>query len=79
MVITLSVVFCLTLNPYMCRSLEMVPDDGHEIASLSECIKGGAVGGMSFTMDHAEWHVKGFRCQESPTVMQTWLKDHTLP
>jgi hypothetical protein len=73
--ITLVVVYCLTVNPYMCRTLEMVPDDGRAIASIAECIKGGAIGGMSFTLEHAEWHVKGYRCQEKPTEVQAWLRD----
>lgn len=74
--ITLVVVFCLILNPTMCKSLEIVPDDGREIASIEECLKGGAIGGMTFTLENAAWQVKGYRCQEKPTEMQTWIKDH---
>lgn len=74
--ITLVVVFCLTLNPYICRSLELVPEDGHKIASVGECLRGGATGGMTFTMEHAEWQTKGWRCVEKPSVMQSWLKEH---
>lgn len=73
--IELVVVFCMTLNPTMCRTLPMVPDDGHEVTSQSECMKGGAVGGMTFTLDHIEWSVKGWRCTEKPNVVQTWLRD----
>lgn len=73
--IKLVVVFCLTLNPYMCRTLEMVPED-HAIVSIGECLRGGAVGGMSFTLEHQEYTVKGWRCTEAPTDMQVWLRHH---
>lgn len=75
--ITLVVIFCLKLNPTMCRTMEMVPDDGHKVTSQMECIKGGAIGGMTFTMDHMEWKTKGWRCTEKPTVMQTWLRNRS--
>ena len=70
--ITLFVVFCLVQNPYMCRSLEMVPQDGHAIVSVAECTKGGAIGVMRFHLEDADWQVKGWRCTERQTVMQQW-------
>lgn len=70
--IKLVVVYCLVLNPYICRTLETVPDDGHVIASQMECIKGGAIGGMKFTLDNAEWQTKGWHCQERPNIVQAW-------
>lgn len=76
---SLFVIFCLVQNPYICRSLEMVPQDGHAIVSVAECTKGGAVGTMRFTLEHAEWRVKGWRCVEKPTAMQAWLKDRVAP
>jgi hypothetical protein len=72
--IELLVIFCMKLNPYMCKTLEMVPDDGHQVASQMECIKGGAVGGMTFMLEYVEYQVKGWRCIETPNVMQTWLR-----
>lgn len=75
--ITLVVVYCLTANPYLCRTLEMVPEDGHEIASIPECLRGGAIGSMRFTLEDAEWMVKGYKCQEKPTEVQAWLKDRS--
>jgi hypothetical protein len=71
--IRLVVKFCLVLNPYICQTLEMVPDDGHAMASAMECIRGGAIGGMNFTKDHMEWQTRGWRCDERPDVMQSWL------
>jgi len=65
------VVFCLVQNPYMCRTLEMVPVD-HATVSIPECIRGGMIGGMTFTLDHADWRIKGYRCIEKPTVVQSW-------
>jgi hypothetical protein len=62
--ITLVVTFCLVLNPYMCYQMKMVPDDYHAVASQMECVRGGAVGGMQFTMQNAEYFVKGWRCTE---------------
>lgn len=73
--ITLTVIFCLKLNSYICKSLEVVPDDGHAIASVGECIRGGAVGGMSFTLENVEWQVKGWRCIERPNIVQAWRRD----
>ena len=74
--VTLVVVFCLTLNPYMCSQLRMVPDDYHAIASPMECIKGGANGGVTFTMQHKEYFVKGWYCESAPpktTDVADWV------
>lgn len=77
--ITLVVMYCMILNPSMCRVLEVVPVD-HEIVSIPECIKGGAMGDtLRFTLDHIEWRVKGWRCQEKPTEVQAWLKERAAP
>lgn len=70
--IILTVTFCMTLNPMLCRTLEMVPDDGRKITSQMECIKGGAIGGMSFELDHIEWRTKGWRCIEKPSIISAW-------
>jgi len=65
----------MILNPTMCRALELAPID-HSIVSITECIRGGAMGDVaSFTLDHARWRVKGWRCTEKLTAMQAWLKD----
>jgi len=67
------VVYCLTLNSSMCRTLTIAPVD-HPTATVSECIKGGAIyEATTFHLDHAEWYVKGWRCSERESVMQTWL------
>lgn len=71
--ITLLVTFCMTLNPSLCRTLEMVPED-HAAVSIPECIKGGAIGGMSFELDHIEWRTKGWRCVERPNIMEAWRR-----
>jgi hypothetical protein len=74
--ITLFVIYCMVLNPTMCRTLELVPAD-HEIVSIPECIRGGAMGDIArFTLDHTQWQVKGWRCTERPTPMQAWLERH---
>ncbi len=74
--ISLFVVYCMVLNPTMCRVLELAPVD-HEIVSIPECIRGGAMGDIAgFTLDHAQWRVKGWKCKEVPTMMQTWLQNH---
>ena len=62
--IHLIITFCLLQNPYLCRSLEIVPEDYRAITSTMDCMMGGAVGGMQFTMDHADWSIKGWRCED---------------
>jgi hypothetical protein len=71
--VTLVVTFCMTLNPTMCRTIEMVPVD-HSIVSVPECIRGGAIGGMAFELEHIEWHTKGWRCVERENPVQAWMK-----
>lgn len=74
---TLIVSFCLTLNPYLCYELRMVPEDYRAISSPMECIRGGAIGGMTFVMEHAEYTVKGWRCISSPpkpTDITRWVQ-----
>ena len=66
--IVLTVRFCLVLNPYLCQTLEMVPED-HSIVSVAECIRGGAIGGMTFEKEHMEWQTHGWRCVERPNPM----------
>ena len=66
--ITLVVTFCMVLNPTMCRQLEMVPE-GHTTVSVPECIKGGAIGGMSFVLEHVEWRTRGWHCLEKPNII----------
>ena len=73
MIITLVVTFCMTLNPTMCRELEMVPS-GRTMVSVPECLKGGAIGSMSFQLDHIEWYTRGWRCEERPNVVAEWRK-----
>lgn len=67
--IVLLVTFCMDLNPTLCRSLEMVPID-HAMTSVAECIRGGAIGGMSFELDHIEWHTRGWKCVERQNPME---------
>ena len=74
--VILTVTFCMTLNTTMCRKMEMVPADGHAIASQMECIKGGAIGGMTFVLEHIEWRTKGWRCEERPNIVQAWRARH---
>jgi hypothetical protein len=72
--ITLLVTYCMVLNATQCRVLEVVPAD-HTTVSIPECIKGGAMAELaSFTLDHARWRVKGWRCTEKPTQVQAWLR-----
>jgi hypothetical protein len=33
----------MVLNPTQCRTLEIIPEDGHKIASQIECLMGGAI------------------------------------
>ena len=74
--ITLLVTYCMILNSSMCRTLEVVPT-GHAVVSIPERIKGGAMADLvSFTLEHTEWRVKGWRCTEQPTPMQAWLRSH---
>lgn len=76
--ISLLIVYCMALNQTMCRELEMVPDDGREIASIGECIRGGAISSMRFSLEGAEWFVKGYRCVEHPNIVQAWRRDRGL-
>ena len=72
--VTLVVIFCMALNPTMCRRLEIVPQDLHRIVSIPECIKGGAIGGMTFVLEHIEWRTRGWRCEERPALLQAWQR-----
>lgn len=72
--ISLVVTFCMTFNPTMCRTAEFVPESTHTIISIPECIRGGAIGGMHFTLEHTEWFTKGWRCKEHDGVVTTWLR-----
>jgi hypothetical protein len=70
------VVYCLTLNPTLCRTLTVAPVD-HAATSVPECIKGGAIyEATTFRLEHAEWTVKGWHCHERENVVQTWLDRH---
>ena len=62
--IHLMVVYCLSLNPYVCRTLELVPADGHLIASQIECMMGGMMGSAEFRFEGALWFVKGAYCRQ---------------
>jgi hypothetical protein len=72
--VVLMVTFCMTLNPQMCRTLEVAPQD-HAIVSVPECLKGGAIGSMTFTLEQIEWRTKGWRCIEKPPIVQAWRRD----
>jgi hypothetical protein len=37
------VLYCMVLNPNLCKVLEIVPSDGHPISSQMECLMGGAI------------------------------------
>jgi hypothetical protein len=65
--IHLFVIYCLVLNGYVCKELEMIPDSYRPITSITDCIMGGFIGGMRFTMDHAEYTIKGFKCKQLNT------------
>ena len=74
---TLTVIFCLTLNSYICQELKMVPWDFRGITSMSDCLMGGAIGGTTFMMQNAEWTVKGYRCVADPPVVgavENWVE-----
>lgn len=74
------VVYCMVLNPTMCRNLEIVPDDGHKIASQMECLLGGAIfdaqtrisqqtpasqdAELRITYEGIEWRVKYIMCKQ---------------
>ena len=72
--ITLTVVFCMVANPYMCKSLPMGHWDYQAITSMTDCMMGGVIGGMTFTLENADWQVKGFRCTQDDTEKDTWLR-----
>ena len=61
--IHLFVIYCLVLNGYICKELEMIPDSYRPIVSITDCIMGGAIGGTTFTLEHAKYTVKGFKCK----------------
>ena len=74
--ISLTIVFCMTLNDYICRELPFGHDDYQAITSLEDCMMGGMIGSTKFVMENAEWYVKGFRCSENKPAAseeQTWL------
>lgn len=76
--IHLAITFCLIHNPTMCRTMEFAPDDGRNMTSVMECLRGGAIGGMTFTLENMDWRVKGWRCVETPNVMQTWRRNRAI-
>jgi hypothetical protein len=56
--------------------LEVVPATA-EITSIPMCLKGGAMADLvSFTLDHTQWRVRGWRCTERPSPMAAWLRSH---
>jgi len=62
----------------MCYELQMVPEDYHAIASPMECIKGGAIGGMTFVIAHAEYTMKGWHCVTKPPMVSdisNWVEE----
>ena len=64
MIVHLMVLYCMSLNPYICRAFELTPSDGHKIASIGECMRRGMVGSAEFEYDHTRWFVKGASCRE---------------
>jgi hypothetical protein len=75
MSVTLFVVYCMALNPYICRSYQIVPAD-HQLQTISECMIGGMVGSAEFRFEDADWFIKGAYCRENPDEVQVWLRDH---
>jgi hypothetical protein len=76
--VILTVVFCMQLNPTMCRTLEMVPVD-HAMTSVMECIRGGAIGGVQyeqqqFKLEGVVWRVRRYRCEERPSAVRAWVQ-----
>ena len=76
--ITLVVTFCMILNPTLCRTLEIVPRD-RAIVSVPECMKGGAIGSMTFELEHIEWRTRGWRCKEKPSLIEAWQRAAGAP
>lgn len=80
MLIHAFVVFCLALNPTMCREQEIIRADYTYAASVTDCAIGGiSYGGTGFTdRDGAAWIVKGVRCRTEgalpTTAMQQQLR-----
>jgi hypothetical protein len=60
--IRLTIIYCMVLNPTMCKPLEFVPADFRPITSEMDCLMGGAIGSTQFVIDHVDWFVKGWRC-----------------
>lgn len=79
------VVYCMLLNPTMCRSLEIIKDDYTYATTQMECMKGGAIysgNGLRFDLDGATWVVKGTRCSaegSEPTTIQKRLRASVTP
>lgn len=73
------VVYCLVLNPSMCRILEIAPID-HKTVSVMECIKGGAIyEATTFRLEYAEWRVKGWHCEEDRPLNLEAMKRRVTP
>jgi hypothetical protein len=73
----LTVIFCLSLNSYMCQELRMVPEDYRAVISMGDCLMGGAIGSTTFIKEHQEYVVKGFRCESEPPrvgEVEDWVK-----
>jgi len=75
------VVYCLVLNPYMCRQWELAPVD-HKIVSTADCMKGVMMGGSVFSYEGLAWFVKGGGCKgngPSADEVSTYLRERVQP
>lgn len=72
MIVHAFVIYCLSLNPYVCRNYEIMPV-GHRITSIGECMRGGMMGSAEFQFEGARWYIKGVRCTEESDPVQEYL------
>lgn len=73
------ITFCMILWPKTCQTIELMPEDGHPIASLMECMQAGMMGSTAeFTYGGDRWQTKGLNCREDPSEVTTWLDHQTV-
>ena len=75
MIVHLMLMYCMTLNPYICRAYELLPSDGHKIASVGECMRGSMMGSAEFDFDGARWFIKGASCREEHDGVREAIND----
>lgn len=67
------VMYCMVLNPHLCKTQEIVPVEG-SVTSLTSCMMGGMMGSAAeFTYQGARWRIKGIYCKSQSDNSREYL------